>query len=160
MYAGFWNRLAAALLDLLILLVPTFVVPVVVALITGPKSKASLIADVSVLALYWLYFAVMESSPRRATFGKSAFGICVADLNGNRIGFFRATGRLFAKILSLAPVGIGFLMAGVTPRKQALHDMIAGSVVVKRDVLPSRVRQASTPATPPVLSRGARGSIR
>jgi len=160
MYAGFWNRLAAALLDFLILLVPAFAVPVVVALITGPKSRASLAADGSVLVLCWLYFAVMESSPRRSTFGKSAFGICVADVNGNRIGFFRASGRLFAKILSLLPLGIGFLLAGVTPRKQALHDMIAGTVVVKRDALPSRVRQAAPRPTPPVLSRGARESIR
>ena len=160
MYAGFWSRLAAGLLDLLILLVPTFLVPIVVALTTGPKSKASMAADVSVLLLYWLYFAGMESSRKRATFGKAAFGICVVDMEGNRIGFLRATGRLFAKILSLIPLGIGFLMAGVMPRKQALHDIVAGSLVVKRDALPSRVRQATAAVTRPALSRGAPEGIR
>ena len=160
MYAGFWNRLAAALLDLLVLLVPTFLVPIVVALITGPKSKASMAADLSIVLLYWLYFAGMESSRRRATLGKAAFGICVVDMEGNRIGFMRATGRLLAKILSLITLGIGFLMAGIMPRKQALHDIIASSLVVKRDALPSRVRQATASPARPALSRGAPEGIR
>ncbi|HYC43908.1 MAG TPA: RDD family protein [Burkholderiales bacterium] len=133
MYAGFWNRFAAALLDLLVLLLPVIVVPVVVALITGPKSNATAIADVSMLALVWLYFAGMECSPKQATLGKIAFGIRVVDLDGNRIGFVRASARLLAKLLSAATLGIGFLMAGLTSRKQALHDKIAGCVVVNRE---------------------------
>ena len=79
----------------------------------------------------WLYFALMESSSKQATLGKMALGIRVTDVNGNRIGFGRATGRHFAKILSGLILGIGFLMAAFTEKKQALHDMIAGTLVVK-----------------------------
>lgn len=73
----------------------------------------------------------MESSAKQATLGKMALGIVVTDLEGARIGFGRATGRYFAKILSGLILGIGFLMAAFTERKQGLHDIIAGTLVVK-----------------------------
>lgn len=133
MYAGFWKRLAAALLDCMILLVPMLVLGIVVALVTGPKSKATLAADLSTLAVVWLYFAVMESSRKQATLGKLAFGIRVVGLDGERIGFFRASGRFFAKILSGLSLMVGFLMAAVTRRKQALHDVLAGCMVVNAE---------------------------
>jgi uncharacterized RDD family membrane protein YckC len=59
--------------------------------------------------------------------------IYVTDVNGQRISFMHATGRFFAKIVSgLIPFGIGYIMAGFTQRKQALHDMIASTLVVRR----------------------------
>lgn len=79
----------------------------------------------------WLYHALMESSAKQATLGRMALGIRVTDLNGNRIGFGRATGRYFAKILSALILGIGFLMAAFTAKKQALHDIPAGTLVVR-----------------------------
>src|SRR4051812_27129088 len=109
MYAGFWKRLAAAVLDLMILLVPMLVIGIAVALVTGPKSRATYAADLSTLAILWLYFAGMESSRRQGTLGKIAFGIRVADLNGERISFVRASVRLAAKVLSAAPLMAGFL---------------------------------------------------
>jgi uncharacterized RDD family membrane protein YckC len=58
--------------------------------------------------------------------------IIVTDLNGNRISFGRASGRFFAKLLSdLIPLGIGYILAGVTEKKQALHDMIASCLVLR-----------------------------
>jgi uncharacterized RDD family membrane protein YckC len=80
----------------------------------------------------WLYFAMMESSNKMATLGKMAIGIKVTDLNGNRISFGRATGRYFAKILSGMILMIGYIMAGFTEKKQALHDMIASCLVVMK----------------------------
>jgi uncharacterized RDD family membrane protein YckC len=78
----------------------------------------------------WLYFALMESSNRMATLGKMAIGIKVTDLNGNRVSFGRATGRYFARILSGMILMIGYIMAGFTQKKQALHDMMASCLVV------------------------------
>jgi uncharacterized RDD family membrane protein YckC len=72
----------------------------------------------------------MESSPFQATIGKVAVGIYVADLQGQRISFGRATGRFFGKILSGAILLIGYLMAGFTEKKQALHDTMAGCLVL------------------------------
>ncbi len=80
----------------------------------------------------WLYFALMESSSRQATLGKMLVGIMVTDLDGGRISFGRATGRHFAMILSALTCYIGFVMAAFTERKQALHDMIAGTLVVRK----------------------------
>jgi uncharacterized RDD family membrane protein YckC len=80
----------------------------------------------------WLYFAYLESGEKQATLGKQALGIYVTDLEGQRITFGRATGRFFAKIVaSLIPFGIGYMMAGFTERRQALHDMIASSLVLR-----------------------------
>ena len=80
----------------------------------------------------WLYWSLMESSAKQATLGKMALGIKVTDLNGNRIGFGKATGRFFGKILSGIILDIGFIMAGFTEKKQGLHDMIAGTLVVMK----------------------------
>jgi uncharacterized RDD family membrane protein YckC len=81
----------------------------------------------------WLYFAGMESSPRQATFGKAAMSLCVTDLTGQPLTFGHATGRFFAKIMSgLIPLGIGYIMAGFTKKKQALHDIIAGTPVLRK----------------------------
>jgi uncharacterized RDD family membrane protein YckC len=74
----------------------------------------------------------MESSASGNTFGKRAVGIRVVDLQGQRISFGNATGRYFGKILSALIVLIGYFMAGFTARKQALHDMMAGTLVIKK----------------------------
>ena len=85
----------------------------------------------STTILGWLYFALMESSDKQGTLGKMAFNIKVTDLNGNKISFGRATGRTFGKFLSMIILGVGYLMAGWTKRKQALHDMMADCLVIK-----------------------------
>jgi len=77
----------------------------------------------------WIYEAALESSSYQATLGKMALGLKVTDLAGNRISFARATGRHFAKYVSGMIFFIGYIMAGFTERKQALHDMIAGTLV-------------------------------
>lgn len=78
---------------------------------------------------YVLYFAISESSVYQGTLGKRVMKIKVADLNGERISFGRALARNISKILSV-PLYIGFIMAGVTKRKQGLHDMITGCLVL------------------------------
>ena len=82
--------------------------------------------------IQWLYFSLTESSSWQATLGKKALGLTVTDLEGRRIGFGRATGRYFAKYLSTLILFIGWLMAGFTEKKQALHDMMAGTLVLRK----------------------------
>jgi uncharacterized RDD family membrane protein YckC len=89
------------------------------------------------IAGYYLYYAFMESSANQATVGKIALGLKVTDEEGNRISFGRALGRTVAKILSALILFMGFVMAGFTDRKQALHDTIAHTLVVKRSAAPA-----------------------
>ena len=60
-----------------------------------------------------------------------ALGIIVTDLDGNQISFGRANGRYWSKIVSSITLLIGYIMAGFTEKKQALHDIIAGTLVLK-----------------------------
>jgi len=83
------------------------------------------------VTLQWLYDALLTSSTWQATVGKRVVKLKVTDMEGNRISFGRATGRFFAKILSGMMCNIGFIMAAFTERKQALHDMISGTLVWK-----------------------------
>jgi uncharacterized RDD family membrane protein YckC len=88
---------------------------------------------VVLFVIVWLYFAKLESSEAQATWGKRALSIFVTDANGQRMTFGRASGRFFAKIITgMIPFGIGYIMAGFTAKKQALHDMIAGTLVWRR----------------------------
>ncbi|HBK66344.1 MAG TPA: hypothetical protein DD000_23340, partial [Cyanobacteria bacterium UBA11166] len=73
-----------------------------------------------------------ESSPKQATIGKQALGIVVTDLNNQPISFVTATIRHFSKILSGIILLIGYLMVLFTEKKQALHDMLAGTLVVNK----------------------------
>jgi uncharacterized RDD family membrane protein YckC len=87
---------------------------------------------VIVVIFSWLYFACFESSNLQGTPGKRLMGILVTDLDGERISFGSATGRYLGKIISGLILGIGYLIALFTPKKQALHDLIAGTVVIIR----------------------------
>ncbi|MFQ6040142.1 MAG: SpoIIE family protein phosphatase [Candidatus Poribacteria bacterium] len=127
-YAGFWERFVATFIDFaLILMVLIFVILLMVKF-----STPEFIAIVW-LVIPWIYSAVMESSSKQATLGKMALGIVVTDLEGGRISFSKATGRDFCKILSVLSLFIGFIMAGFTQKKQALHDMMMNCLVVLRE---------------------------
>lgn len=161
-YAGFWARVGASTIDGLVIfglslppgLIAAFFGLVIVAsddldwndedtllgLLVGMFFLWVFYAGVLTL-IAWLYSALMESSTRQATLGKRALGLRVADLDGRRISFGRATGRHFGKWISQAVLYIGFLMVAWTQRKQGLHDMMAGTLVL-------RVRQAPPPPPP------------
>jgi uncharacterized RDD family membrane protein YckC len=135
-YAGFWRRLAAYVIDGLLL---TAVQSVLAAgvLMMAPRDLYVLanLAPVSA-AMFWAYFALFESSPMRATVGKYALGLYVSDKHGDPITFRRATARYFLKILSSLTLMAGWFMVAFTPRKQALHDVLAGTLVLRNaDVL-------------------------
>lgn len=151
--AGFWLRFVAAFVDGILVGIVNYGIQIMVYLVVGiplamifqqqqaqqfgqpidPKI-AIINAGLGLLQIiiYWLYGAFMESSDRQATLGKMAVGIIVTDLNGDRLSFGRATGRHFAKIISGCTCLIGHIMAAFTEQKQALHDIIAGCLVVRK----------------------------
>lgn len=135
-YAGFWKRFAAAFIDSIILTVLGGVVGFVIGFVygatTGTAEGVKFLGGIGGVIIGWLYSAALESSEKQATLGKMALGIKVTDLNGRRISFGKATGRHFGKILSSLIVGIGYLMVAFTTRKQGLHDMMAGCLVVNK----------------------------
>lgn len=153
-YGSFWARFAAYTIDGLIIGVPSFLAFIAALIFFGgfgalihraqpdPNVVRTWLLAVFpllglgmllLLVLQWLYFAGMESSARQATIGKSLMSLQVADTDGHRLSFGHATGRFFAKLVSgLIPFMIGYIMAAFTARKQALHDLIAGTLVLNK----------------------------
>lgn len=153
-YIGFFRRAAAFMIDNLLVAIPPFIICIPLAAWQAhlwaqlPAGETQNIAQMSMLIIlyavwqllsmvtFWLYTAFLESSAKQATLGKMLLRIKVVDEKGQRISFLRATGRAFSKVLSYATFYIGFIMAGCTKRKRALHDMIAQTYVVRRDFQP------------------------
>lgn len=136
-YAGFWKRFLALIVDILVFLVVGFVVGLALGLSGMGGGLEDVAADEGMnnligLLIGWLYFALMESSSFQGTLGKMALGIKVTDLAGNRVGFGKATVRHFSKIASTLLLLVGYIMVAFTGKKQGLHDMLAGCLVVNR----------------------------
>lgn len=158
-YAGFWLRFVAYILDALILGVPLAFVFISIFASSGllrsvgtfppetPDALARFLGMgwifrivLAAIVLEWLYYALLESSAWQATLGKKVLGIYVTDLSGTRISFGRASGRFFSMILFRIVPLIGVLLffpidcicAGLTEKKQALHDMMAGCLVIRK----------------------------
>jgi uncharacterized RDD family membrane protein YckC len=154
-YAGFWLRFVAYVIDAIIIYVLQSFVFVPFLGILG-LSFASRMADPGdmtdietmgmiggIMAMAGtaflvstvigiLYFAIMESSKYQATVGKMALGLKVTDIDGKNIDFVKALIRNVSKIISQMILFIGFIMAGFTEKRQGLHDIIAGTLVVKK----------------------------
>lgn len=147
-YAGFWLRFFAWIVDAIVLAGPgmlvlylcehTLAFPILRPQFRGPWAMIGLggRGPVVELALAWVYFALMESSSYQATLGKMLLGLVVTDTQGRRLSFGRATGRFFGKLLSRLTLGIGYVMAGITRKKQALHDLLADTLVVRKETVP------------------------
>lgn len=150
-YAGFWKRVAAYLIDALVVGVPAMIFLVALILLLGRVDGGPVVIVFGYLLIFigqWLYCAMMESSPSGATIGKRAMGLCVTDLHGNRLDFARASGRYWGKILSGLIMDIGFIMVAFTDKKQGLHDMMAGTLVLdmnnEQNVVPPSVAEQAT----------------
>ena len=171
-YAGVWRRVAASLIDTLLLGLGLVVLSLVVSFFVflGLNSSGQQATDENLsaasLALYaiafvllWLYFAGLESSPWQGTIGKRMTGILVTDIHGNRISFGRATGRFFVKVTPVFVIVLAVVLAAatqlvalliaitvvllivllllglvvaLTQRKQGMHDLMARTIVVRR----------------------------
>jgi uncharacterized RDD family membrane protein YckC len=145
-YAGFWRRMAAYLIDAALLAIGLGILLAVVGVVVYLSIATSgqgievialvgfgLVLVLIALGLCWLYYAGLEGSAWQGTIGKRVLRLVVTDLYGHRIGFGRATGRYFGKIPSALIVLVGFVMVAFTQRKQGLHDLIAGTVVVRQE---------------------------
>jgi uncharacterized RDD family membrane protein YckC len=143
LYAGFWRRFVAYMIDSIVLSPVIAIVilrPLIargtvtpddpVAFLEG-STQQIMAAKLLITMVSWVYFAALESSVWQATLGKKILGLYVTDLNGRRISFARASGRYFAKIISGMILLLGFVMAGFTAKKQALHDFLAGCLVLR-----------------------------
>jgi uncharacterized RDD family membrane protein YckC len=149
-FAGFWKRFIAYIIDAILF---GFLFGVVAVLLGGtiitanPNDAGSVFAVFGFYLFYipcwWLYFALMESSNAQGTVGKIAMGIKVTNINGQPLGFGHATGRHFAALVTQFTITIGYLLAGFTARKQALHDLIAGTLVVNKRYDAVQIRTAS-----------------
>ena len=153
-YAGFWLRFVAYLIDgfitsigFVILLVPLIFLTGLGAALRGITSGEDISDDAAaflgfgfifgcigiVLVVSWLYYALSESSSWQATLGKKILNLNVTDLGGQPVSFARASGRHFAKIITgMIPLAIGWILAGFTEKKQAVHDMIASCLVLRK----------------------------
>lgn len=139
-YAGFWRRFAAVFIDGIILSAgnSTLRLALGLPLVELPgRANQTTVAMESIIYLLsilvdWLYYSLMECSSNQATVGKMAMGIIVTDMEGKRVSFGKATLRYYNKIISALILGIGFLMAAFTAKKQALHDIMAGTLVVMK----------------------------
>ncbi|MEO6519690.1 MAG: RDD family protein [Pseudoxanthomonas sp.] len=143
-YAGFWKRVAAYVVDGLVVGIAGAVVGGVIGavlgalLLSGSSDFGSgflviqLLSNLISIALAAAYYAGFHASTSQATLGKMAVGIKVVRSDGSRISVARGVGRYFATFLSSVILGIGFLMAAFTERKQGLHDMLCDTLVVDK----------------------------
>ena len=146
-YAGFWKRWLAWLIDWCVLFGLRMAVAAllggIAALleVTGLETPTVQAVEgvVVMLVLYlcaWPYYAFMEASRTGGTLGKMAVGLQVIDIDGERPTFAQTTARFFARLASILFLGFGFLMIAFTGRKQALHDMAANCLVVTKGSAP------------------------
>lgn len=157
-YAGLGRRIVAFIVDIILILLLNVVTVAVLGLFRGlqnlyffavehapvdsltPEGTSSAFF-VSVVAAYgivlvvipWLYYAGFESSRSQATPGKLLMCIVVTDLEGNKPSFARVTLRHFAKFISTVIIFLGFLMIGLTEKRQGLHDKISGCLVLLQE---------------------------
>ena len=143
-FGGFWERFLAYCIDSAILTLGSVVVGFFGAFFIGfilaligmevEEMENFFVGVYYILAfvLSWLYFTIMESSKLQATLGKKICNLVVTDTSGNRITFSRANGRFWSKFISGAIFCIGYIMVAFTEKNQALHDMVADTVVLKK----------------------------
>ncbi len=162
-YAGFWKRFLASIVDGLVLLIPTIVLLVLLVVLfigTGGLSlndqvptlaqrmqqqRLATVCQFGMLVINIVYFAWMESSKYQATLGKMLVGIKVVTLHGERLSFWHAVGRFATKWVSGLTFNVGYIMAGTTRRKQALHDILAKTYVVDKSYNPGEELPEVTP---------------
>ena len=142
-YGGFWRRLVAACVDALVLFFPAATLRLLLNLDPvgfDPRSSVSFVAIGGELVLDWLYAALLIGSSARATLGQRIMDLEVSGVRGERVSFARASWRYFAQVFTVLTFGVGHLMQLFTPRRQTLHDLLSGTVVVR-----TRSELAATP---------------
>jgi uncharacterized RDD family membrane protein YckC len=110
-FASFGQRLTARLIDILIIIIPVFLIPIIPA---------------------WLYWSLQQSGKSQSTVGQNVFDIKTISTDGSKISFGQATGRYFGNFLNVLTFFVGFFMFFFNNKKQCLHDYLSGCIVVKQ----------------------------
>ena len=121
-YASFFKRFIAFIIDAILL----GFIEEIVATLTGSRSAGLIVEAISAV----VYYGALEGAVGNASVGKQLLGLRVCDLDGNDIDLTKAAIRGAGHVLSGFLFFIGFIMALFTSRKQALHDILAGTLVV------------------------------
>ncbi|WP_040625738.1 RDD family protein [Mucilaginibacter paludis] len=133
-FGAFDQRVLAALIDWLIV-TGVFVVPALLAVLLIGDKQIRVILSLSLLVVVPLanlvYHIVMEGSARQATFGKKVLKIRVCNLDGSDIDTAKAAGRNLAKVFSALTFFVGYIICFFNKKQQCLHDMIAGTLVMR-----------------------------
>lgn len=122
-YSGFFRRFVASIIDVFVIVLFIVFIQFILGIMDG------FFFNIIIFLMIWSYFAFQESSSRKGTVGKQAMNLIVTDLDGNKISFMQATKRFLGKFLAAIPFFTGFLMMFFTKKKQALHDIIAKTLV-------------------------------
>lgn len=118
-YAGFFARFFALCIDsFFVWFISSFFL---FSLFTAPVG----------VIISLLYFVIFETSEMRATPGKLFMGIAVVRADGSRLDAKAALIRFFSIWITRLTLGIGYLIALFTEKKQTVHDFIADTVVVE-----------------------------
>ena len=144
-YAGFWRRLTAVLVDIAILWVPCSLFGWLVDEALWDVLTFSAAEFALNLIIWTVYYGLLESSRYQATVGKLIMGLKVTDMAGHRISFLRASGRYISQIASALLLGIGFFMIAWTERKQGLHDIVCGCLVIMKSQKANKSWRANRP---------------
>ena len=146
-YGGFWRRFLGCAIDAVVVFFPAATVRVLLGMTPSsmfdPMAAASWWGLLFEMTFDWLYAALLISSPLRGTLGQLVMDVNVTDLKGERVTFARASGRFVAQILNFFTLGIGLFVQVFTPRRQALHDLVSGTVVVRPGRVTAPVAVAS-----------------
>lgn len=134
--AGLCKRFFAHLFDIIILYIITIVIAFIFAVLYSLFITIDEIPEYLAYGLFftisWLYYTLMESSPKQATIGKQSMGIFVTDLNGDRLSFKAASSRNCSKIIFNFALGVSFITMFVTEKNQAFHDIVSRTLVVQK----------------------------
>ncbi len=144
--AGFWVRMLAYLIDLMLFPLASFIVTkerrfLLIAqllngialagyVLFGTEFTKVLMAPIWLSYNYWMYFAAQEATTQRTTIGKDAFGLIVSTQDDKKMSLGDATIRLASTLATLLTLGLGFLVCAFHPEKKTLHDMLSKTRVV------------------------------
>ncbi|RQW81728.1 MAG: RDD family protein [Methylococcus sp.] len=133
-YAGFWIRVWASLIDLV--LFSLWTIPLMY-LVYGPAlwTNQQLIMGPADVLINWVLpsiAVIVLWKKRQATMGKMAIRARIVDARTGQAPTTRQDLiRYFGYLLSVMPLGLGYLWVAFDPRKQGFHDKLAGTVVVR-----------------------------
>jgi len=136
--AGFLLRLGAQILDIIISLL-LFIFGYYILNQILNLLKSDIIFDIvnviiSYFIFFFLYFIILEATPLKSTLGKLIFGIEVVNLQNNKITIINSIIRNLSKLVSLLPLGLGFFWIILSKNKEAFHDILSKTKVIKKKI--------------------------